>query len=394
MKKRAFLLLTSIGLANVGEWIYFIGLNMMILNAGNSAFTVGLLYIIRPIGDICTNLFCSPIIDQLSKKASMVWLTVFRGLFVGSLLLYQELWFIYLIVLAIQICSSIYEPVSLGYITLAIPKQQLKKFNAWHNLVHSGGFLIGPAIAGILLNLGTPLLTILINSLALFLSALCLYSLPYVYSLRQERSIPYVKEVQRGYDFFKEYFLNNRQIVLFYLFVSSLSIFAAGLDSVEAAFSKNVLHMSDSQYGMMVSISGAGFLIGSLCNSLFIATLTLRTQIIGGSIVYVLGYLALSTATAHFVAGIGFFFISFALAFIHTGFRTFVQLSFPSDKIGQLTASFSMFNSLIEMFLVAVVSGLASLIDMRVTLIVTECLMVVIVGYIAYLAVKLEVLDK
>ncbi|MCD5001053.1 hypothetical protein IV487_00995 [Enterococcus saccharolyticus] len=49
MKKRAFLLLTSIGLANVGEWIYFIGLNMMILNAGNSAFAVGLLYIIRPI---------------------------------------------------------------------------------------------------------------------------------------------------------------------------------------------------------------------------------------------------------------------------------------------------------------------------------------------------------
>lgn len=46
------------------------------------------------------------------------------------------------------------------------------------------------------------------------------------------------------------------------------------------------------------------------------------------------------------------------------------------------------------MLLIAVVSGLASLIDIRITLIVTEYLMIMIVGYIAYLAVELDILDK
>ena len=85
--------------------------------------------------------------------------------------------------------------------------------------------------------------------------------------------------------------------VVFYLLVSSLFIFAAGLDSVEAAFSKQVLLMSDGQYGLLVSISGAGFLTGSLLNSVFVEKLSIRQLILFGGFTYIMGYLIFSTSS-------------------------------------------------------------------------------------------------
>lgn len=91
-------LLTSVGLANIGEWIYFIALNMMILNQGGNAFSVGLLYIIRPIADILTNLISNAYIDRLSKKKWMISLSLLRALLVALLVSNQNLFFIYVIV--------------------------------------------------------------------------------------------------------------------------------------------------------------------------------------------------------------------------------------------------------------------------------------------------------
>ncbi len=139
----------------------------------------------------------------------------------------------------------------------------------------------------------------------------------------------------------------------------------------------------------MVSLSGAGFLIGSIVNNLFVEKLTIRQLLTFGSVIYVSGYLMLSTALNLEMAGSGFFLISFALAFIHTGFRTFVQLVFPTDKIGQLTTAFNSLNAVIEMLIVLLVSGLGSLFHLRLVLIAVELMMAVIAAMIMYRAKQL-----
>lgn len=374
-------LLTSVGLSNIGEWIYFIALNMMILSNGGNAFSVGVLYIIRPVADLLTNLSFSAYIDRLSKKKWMIMLSIIRAVLVGSLLFNQSLGWIYIVVFLIQICSSIYEPLSLGYIKLAIPKNKIKKFNSWKSLVSSGGFLIGPAIAGLLLSIGTPLIAILVNAIALALAGMIQVVLPNYRSEKAEgeTTFSFIEDNKKARAFLKEYYLENQKVVLFYLFVSSLTILAAGLDSVEAAFSINVLGMTESRYGLLISISGAGFVVGALLNSLIVEKLTIRQLILFGSVVYVLGYLIFSTSFSFEVASIGVFLISFALAYINTGFHTFIQLVFPEHKIGQLTTAFNTLNSIMEMAIVAAVSGLGSLFDIRLVLIGTELVMVVIV---------------
>ena len=384
-------LLTSVGLANIGEWIYFIALNMMILNNGGNSLSVGLLYIIRPIGDILTNFLFSTYVDQLSKRKWMMILSFFRAGLVGLLMFNQDLAFIYSVVFLIQVCNSIYEPLSLGYISLAIPVNKIKKFNSWNSLVSSGGFLIGPAIAGLLLSIGTPTTAIGVNSFALAASGIMVSFLP-DYNIVNDRieKVSFIEDNKRALFFLKEYYFKNQAIVLFYLLVSSLTILAAGLDSVEAAFSKDVLFMSDSQYGLLVSISGAGFLIGSIINSLIVEKMTIKQLILFGSFIYIIGYLIFSTSFNFKMASVGFFLISFALSYINTGFRTFVQIVFPEDKIGQLTTAFNILNSIMEIGVVTIVSGLGTVIPIRLVLIATELIMLIIVIAIAFSFNKLK----
>ena len=158
-----------------------------------------------------------------------------------------------------------------------------------------------------------------------------------------------------------------------------MSILAAGLDSAEAAFSINILGMTESEYGWMISISGAGFVIGSIINSLIVEKLNLKQLILFGGIVYVTGYLTFTLAFNYLMACIGVFTISFALAYINTGFITFIQLVFPANRIGQLTATLSIFNSIMEMGIVAIVSGFGSIYNIRRVLLMTEFLMLFIV---------------
>lgn len=381
MKRTIYALLTSIGLSNIGEWIYFIALNMMILSDGGNAFSVGILYIIRPAANMLTNISFSAYIDRLSKKKWMVLLSFCRAVLIGFLIFNQDLGFIYLVVFMVQVCSSIYEPLSLGFVKLAISKNKIKQFNSWKNLVSSGGFLIGPAIAGLLLSFRTPLIAIIVNSLALILAGCIQGILPNYTNSEVEvgKKLSFIEDNKKALKFLKKYYLENKKIVLIYVLISSLTILAAGLDSVEAAFSLDVLLLSESQYGLLVSISGAGFVVGSILNSFIVDRLTIKQLIMFGSIIYVAGYLLFSTSFSFKMASVGFFLISFALAYINTGFITFIQFVFPENKIGQLTTAFNTLNSIMEMAIVAAVSGLGSILNIRFVLIMTELVMVLIV---------------
>ncbi|MGX7418197.1 MFS transporter [Carnobacterium gallinarum] len=379
--KAIILVLTSVGIANIGEWIYFIALNLMILNRGGTAFSVGILYLLRPAATILTNVCFHGVVDKLNKKRWLIYLDIFRGGLISLLLVNENLTWVYVLVFVIQGAGALYEPIALSYTTLAIPERKRKKFNAWTSLVSSGGFLVGPAIAGILLTLGTPKLAVLVNIIALFFSASLTGCLPNYKLAHSEdaKTTSFVSEYQTGLKDIGYFAKENRLEVMLYGLVSSLFIFAASLDSVEAVFAKEILLLSDGKYGWLVSIAGAGFVIGSILNSLIIDKLEVKHLLVLGSILYTIGYLLFSLATTFLIAGAGCFLLSFALAYIHTGFKTFIQLKFPIAKLGQITATFGIVESLAEVILVAIISSMATVIPLRMVLVGTELVMCLVV---------------
>ena len=341
--KYPLMLLGGIGISNVGGWVYLIALNLIILNETGSPLAIALLYILGPIATICWNAWAGSLIDRVNTRRLMMGLDVFRALCITSIPFLPSLIYVYILAFIINIGSAIFQPTSMVYMTKLIPEKDRQRFNALRSFINSCGSLIGPAIAGILFWMGTPYTAIHVNAVALFLSALIIMMLPNVDSRLKET------ERQRfNWDMIKSDFWivfnfskDSTYVTKIYLLFSGTTIFMTAIDSLEAAFAKGVLSISDSNYGFLLSIFGAGIIIGSIINSVFSKQLAVNLLIGCGTIFTSIGYIVLYSSNGFFSATIGVFLIGLAVTFANTGYLTFYQDHVPVSMMGRFGSIFS-----------------------------------------------------
>jgi len=72
-RKYPCLLLFGIGTSNIGDWIYLIALNVMMLDMTNSPLAVSGLYMIKPLAALCTNIWSGSLIDRINKRKLMMF---------------------------------------------------------------------------------------------------------------------------------------------------------------------------------------------------------------------------------------------------------------------------------------------------------------------------------
>lgn len=265
------ILLCSIGVSSVGEWIYFIALNLIVLNLTESALAVSGLYIVRAISSLFTNFWSGSLIDRFNKKKLMIILNMIQSILIVILPCFSSLVWMYVFVFIITVASSMYQPTSMTYITKLIPIEQRKRFNSLRSLLDSGAFLTGPAIAGFLFTVGTPHMAIYLNAIALFLSACITFKMPNIEAFEKfvghtERTSLY-RVLLQDWQMVIRFSLKNSYVMVVYLLFSAIIILMTATDSLEAAFATQILALSEGEYGILVSIAGVGVLIGSLTNS-------------------------------------------------------------------------------------------------------------------------------
>lgn len=253
--------------------VYFIALNLIVLNITESAIAVSGLYIIRALSTLFTNIWSGSLVDRSNKKYLMIALGVFQTVLIALLPFFSSLGLIYAMVFLITIASSMYHSTSVTYITKLIPIGQRKRFNSLRSLLDSGAFLTGPAIAGMMFTVGTPNMAIYINAGALFLSALITVGMPNVESSAQlEKTSDTTKlSLRLLIDDWKLVIGFSRKflyVMIIYLLFSAMVVMMTATDSLEAAFATRILSLSEDEYGILVSIAGAGVLVGSLSNAI------------------------------------------------------------------------------------------------------------------------------
>ncbi len=375
------ILLFGIGVSNVGAWIYLIALNLIILEMTSSPLAVAALYILKPLAALCTNFWSGSMIDRLNKRNLMVILDLFRALFIVSLPFLSSLWSIYAIVFLINIASSMFEPTSMTYITKLIPVEDRKRFNALRSLIDSGGFLIGPAIAGLLFIIGTPNFAIYMNAIALFLSGLVTMLMPNL----EKHSCAHTSDEKLSFDVVKKDWMivlnfsrRYAYIMFVYFLFGCVMVMTSAIDSLEAAFAKEVLSLSDSDYGFLVSIAGVGIVIGSIVNAM-IANKSSTSLLIGlGSLFVSAGYIVYAFSNIFLMAAIGFFILSFSLAFANTGFHTFYQNNIPVHMMGRVGSIYGLIEAVLVIITTIIVGIAAQLIAIQYVVIIGTIVMLLI----------------
>lgn len=374
------ILLFGIGVSNVGAWIYLIALNLIILEMTGSPLAVAALYILKPLATLCTNFWSGSMIDRLNKRNLMVFLDLFRALFIATLPFLSSLWSIYAVVFLINIASSMFEPTSMTYITKLIPVEDRKRFNALRSLIDSGGFLIGPAIAGLLFIIGTPIFAIYMNAIALFLSGLITMLMPNL----EKRSHAHLSDEKLSFAVVKKDWLivlnfsrRNAYTMFVYFLFGCVMVTTAAIDSLEAAFAKEVLSLSDSEYGFLVSIAGVGIVLGSIVNAM-IAHKSSTSLLIGlGSLFVSGGYIIYAFSNIFLMAAIGFFILSFSLAFANTGFHTFYQNNIPINMMGRVASIYGLIEAVLVIIATIIVGIAAQLFAIQYVIILGTIVMLV-----------------
>ncbi|MEK8130042.1 MFS transporter [Paenibacillus filicis] len=354
--KYPLILLFGIGISNVSGWIYFIALNLIVWENTQSALAVSALYMIRPLSTLMTNVWAGSWIDRLNKRNLMVVLDLLRSVLIVLLPLSSSMGYTYSVVFCIHMAGSIFGPASGTYITRLIPVEQRQRFNSLNGLIGSGAFLVGPAIAGMLFMVGSPTAAMYTNAAALFLSGLITLFMPNLEQDSRDAKMERITWKTIKQDWALVFHFYRRYLFIFVIcigFSSVAVVMASAIDSLEVTFAKVVLGLSEGAYGMLVSVAGAGIIVGASINTLIVKKVPISWMIALGTMGVCAGYLIYAFSTSFYTAAAGFFILAFFLAFANTGFTTFYQNHIPVEMMGRVGSV----NGFIEALLILVTTG-------------------------------------
>ncbi|WP_157418055.1 MFS transporter [Bacillus cereus] len=379
--KYPLLLLSGVGIANLGAWIYLIALNVLVYNMGGSALAVATLYVIKPLATLFTNAWSGSMIDCLNKRKLMIHLDIYRALFIAILPLLPSLWIVYVFVFFISMASAIYEPTAMTYMTKLIPVERRQRFNSLRSLIGSGASLIGPAVAGGLLIAGTPEFAIYMNAIAFLLSGLITLLLPNLDKKEAsdtKSNTLTLTVLKKDWNTVINFSRKHVYVVCVYFLFQSMFVLATATDSLELSFAKEVLLLTDSEYGFLVSIAGAGFILGAITNTILSKKLAPSFLIEIGSLFIAIGYLIYAFSNVFLIAAIGFFILSFSMAYANTGFYTFYQNNVPVHIMGRIGSIYGLVIALVTIF-ITILSGVATqFISIQLVVIVGSLIMLFI----------------
>ncbi len=379
--KYPLLRLSGVGIANLGAWIYLIALNVLVYNMGGSALAVATLYVIKPLATLFTNAWSGSMIDRLNKRKLMIHLDIYRALFIAILPLLPSLWIVYVFVFFISMASAIYEPTAMTYMTKLIPVEQRQRFNSLRTLIGSGASLIGPAVAGGLLIAGTPEFAIYMNAIAFLLSGFITLLLPNLDKKEASDTTSNTLSLtvlKKDWTTVINFSRKHVYVVCVYFLFQSMFVLATATDSLELSFAKEVLLLTDSEYGFLVSIAGAGFILGAITNTILSKKLAPSFLIGIGSLFIAIGYLIYAFSNIFLIAAIGFFILSFSMAYANTGFYTFYQNNVPVHIMGRIGSIYGLVIALVTIF-ITILSGVATqFISIQLVVIVGSLIMLFI----------------
>lgn len=330
------LLIGGFGFSNLGNWIYLVALNIYILNLTNSAAAVAGIFIVGPVARIVTSFFAGSLIDRANKRKLMIATDIFRGGLILFLPFMQSLWLIYMILFLTNIASSFFGPSSTYYITKFVKEADRTRFNALLGSFNSGAFMVGPALSGALIYLFNPSIAIWINSFTFFVCALIIFYLPdvdeRVESVREPLSFRMLKD-----DFLTvvRFARSAHRFITIYLVYQLALMIAYSLDSQEVTFIKQNLGASESVYGLIVSLTGIGAIVGGLIAAAVTGKFSLRAYIGIGFLMTMIFYTVFYASTALWLAIISFVLLGFFMAFSNTGYDSFYQRSVPPELMGR-----------------------------------------------------------
>lgn len=379
-KRNSSLLLFGIGISSLGDFVYLVAINILVLKLTGSAAAVAGLWIMGPIASILTKFWSGSLVDRMNKRNLMIITDIVRAVIVAIIPLLSSIWLIYVCLFFLSVARAFFEPTSITYITRLVPQQQRKQFNSFRSLVTSGAFLVGPAIAGVLFLITTVDIAIWINALSFIVSAFLLMLLPSVDEQVPKADVKplSIKVLREDWESVIHFSRKNLYIVQIFFLAQFFMIVSLGMDAQEVVFTQRVLGLSETDFGLLISITGIGSIVGASTVSIFAKRMSIKQLISLGFLMVAVGYLIYAFSFSFWSVAVGFIILGFFNSFSNTGFMTFYQNNVPTEMMGRISSVFGTFISLFQIIFVLLIGYTGEIIPLRYSVVIASFIIVVI----------------
>lgn len=363
------ILLGSLGIATIGDFIYLVAINIIVYQMTGSAAAVAGLWVVSPLTNIVMKFWTGSFIDYRSKRKIVLVTFLLRSVFIAFLPFAPNLAAIYAILVLLSVAKAFFGPASMTYVTMLVSPQKRKRFNSLRSFTSSGAFIIGPAIAGSLILLTNISVTLWLNAGFFLAAALLLALLPETEKIQQDQ-IPALTLSQVANDFtaVSDFMAERKYVSAIYLGFLAVMLFSFAMDVQEVVFVQQEIGLSEVEYSLLISITGIGSVSGALLLSLFANKVSIRCMIVTGLLMMTGGYVIYAFSWSFASVTVGFVILGFFNVFLNAGITTFYQNNVPVSIMGRVTSIFGLIQSVFQIFFILAIGFLADVISLKLTI--------------------------
>ena len=306
-------LLASQGISSLGDAVSFTALPLLVLALTGSGLAMGIVGALQTLPALFFGMVAGAIADRSDYKRMMFLADLGRAGFTALIPISVALGgptmaVILLVAAPISILRSFFLAAYTASVPALVGRREVGVANSYFEVVYSIGFILGPAIAGVLAATIGPGPTLAIDALSFALSGLGLLF------VRRELRAPVdrprqhlLTEIREGIDFI----VGNPTLRTAILFWGAISILTAPLVIALTAHVTRDLGDPPSVFGILLASYGVGTVLGSVLTARWIGRGRVAEMLLGGNLVMGIALIGLAVTVElpvqlaiAFVAGI------------------------------------------------------------------------------------------
>lgn len=356
LKKNFFLLMLGKLVSLIGTQMQNFALSLYVLRITGSATKFASVLAVTLIPQLILGPFAGVFVDWLDRKKIIVYLDLAAGLLVGGYaVLYMSagglsLGSIYVLAICLSIISLIFQPAISTVIPSIVEKDELVDANGVNSFIMSIANLAAPALAGVLFGFYGLSIILIINAVSFMFSSICEMFL----SIPKNNNMPekldakvFIKDFGEGLKFVKA----NKLILNIMIMALIVNFFADPVFSIGSTYvSKQVIKVSDLQYGTMESIIVIALIIAPFFSSIVSRKMSMCKIIVVNLIMSGIFILLLAIIPSPFYLNmfkgntvpyismiVVFFIIVLITTILNIGLGAFFQQQVPISMMGRIS---------------------------------------------------------
>lgn len=351
-KRNKLLILTASGFSFFGNGMHFIALSWLVLQITDDPLYVSILVVLGIIPGILSSPFAGVAADRFNKKFIVISTDIIRFLTVLSLPLIglskPSLWVLYIAVIIITLSSNFFFPAMSAIIKSSFNKEEYLGVLSANSTLMQIGVIGGSGLAGIIIAQFSIELVFFIDAATYFISAILLLFLKYKDPIKSAENINDNKvSIFTDLKLGLQYVATNKTIIFLFLIGIMPNAITHIINSLLGAYTKDVLNMGASAYGILDASFAIGFVTIGIVLGLIKKKLNEKSLLTYGFLILSIGMCLLALSNTFMIGILSLFLIGVALILTGPSRKSLLMKQVDDKFVGRVESlNWMMFSSI------------------------------------------------